>query len=332
MNKALAPRHLQLREMLLRRWKTNGLKIGDRIESQNEIIKFCNFSLITVVKTLKDLEAEGVIRRQVGKGSFLMKAPWAETFYRIGFFYNRDVVGGGIFDNAFYTRLVMAFEKQVVSDGHAFILGSFNHRKMPTEVFEALDVVVLTSVTNETRLEVANKVASQVCLIDQMVKHSKIHAYHIDFAPAFAAMVAHHAGRAVKYLYVDSAIGSSEQALRRAQAEAAVAGAPEASELRVIKIDQEAPGAEDLARLRAVLRDYPAEVIFGHCSFDWQAALGADTPPGLKIYPMTLDKHAPGLAVDAEAWMAEVLPQIYANFDNRQAAGRMHAHVATFRP
>ena len=57
----LSPRHLQLREMLFRRWKTNGAKVGDRIESQNEIIKFCDFSLITVIKTLKDLEAEGVI-------------------------------------------------------------------------------------------------------------------------------------------------------------------------------------------------------------------------------------------------------------------------------
>lgn len=73
----LTPRHLQLREMLFRRWKTNGVKTGDKIESQNEIMKFCGFSLITVIKTLKDLEAEGVIRRQVGKGSFLVKTPWS---------------------------------------------------------------------------------------------------------------------------------------------------------------------------------------------------------------------------------------------------------------
>ena len=61
-NVELTPRHLQLRELLLRRWKTKGLKAGDKIESQNEITKFCDFSLITVIKTLKDLEAEGVIR------------------------------------------------------------------------------------------------------------------------------------------------------------------------------------------------------------------------------------------------------------------------------
>ena len=97
--------------MLFRRWKTNGVKIGDKIESQNEIVKFCEFSLITVIKTLKDLEAEGIIRRQVGKGSFLVKTPWTEAHHRIGFFYNRDIVGGGIFNNDFYTKLVVALRK-----------------------------------------------------------------------------------------------------------------------------------------------------------------------------------------------------------------------------
>ena len=129
MNIELSPRHLQLRDMLFRRWKTNGVKVGDKIESQNEIVKFCEFSLITVIKTLKDLEAEGVIRRQVGKGSFLVKKPWTEAHHRIGFFYNRDIVGGGIFNNDFYTKLVVAFEKSIVSDGHEFILGSFTHQQ-----------------------------------------------------------------------------------------------------------------------------------------------------------------------------------------------------------
>ena len=32
MNIELSPRHLQLRDMLFRRWKTNGVKIGDKIE------------------------------------------------------------------------------------------------------------------------------------------------------------------------------------------------------------------------------------------------------------------------------------------------------------
>ena len=135
MKQSLAPRHLQLRELLLHRWKADGVQIGDRIESQNEIAKICDFSLITIVKTLKDLEADGIIRRQVGKGSFLVRTPWTEAHHRIGMFYNRDVVGGGIFNNDFYTRLVVGLEKAVVSDGHEFIMGSFTNAKMPMVVW-----------------------------------------------------------------------------------------------------------------------------------------------------------------------------------------------------
>ena len=54
MRQTKLPRHLQLREQLLRRWKEAGLTVGDRIESQNEILASCEFSLATVLKTLKD--------------------------------------------------------------------------------------------------------------------------------------------------------------------------------------------------------------------------------------------------------------------------------------
>ncbi|NDV00254.1 hypothetical protein GZA08_04630 [Pseudoroseicyclus sp. CLL3-39] len=317
--------------MLLRRWKANGLKVGDRIESQNEIIKFCQFSLITVVKTLKDLEAEGVIRRQVGKGSFLVRAPWAEAFYRIGFFYNRDVVGGGIFDNVFYTRMVMAFEKQVVSDGHAFIMGSFRHGNMPVEVFEALDVVVLTSVTDETGLDVIDRVASQVCLIDHVVDHPRVHSYRIDFAPAFRAMVAHHGGRPARYLYIDSELPTQELAARRRWAEDAVADAPEGSSLRMLKIDPESRSAANAEALRAELEAHPADVIFGHANAEWEQSL-EELAPGAALYPMSLDPAQRGFTVDAAGWMADVLPRIYANFEDRQAEGQIHAHTATFHP
>ena len=77
------------------------IKKGDKIESQNDIKSFCDFSLITIIKTLNDLQAEGIIERKVGKGSYLQNAPWFTSHLRIGFFYNRDVVGGGIFHNNF---------------------------------------------------------------------------------------------------------------------------------------------------------------------------------------------------------------------------------------
>ena len=44
MKKPLLSRHLQLRNMLFKHWKTKGLKKGEKIESQNDIKSFLNFS------------------------------------------------------------------------------------------------------------------------------------------------------------------------------------------------------------------------------------------------------------------------------------------------
>ena len=45
MTKLLLSRHLQLRNTLFKHWKTKGLKKGEKIESQNDIKSFCDFSL-----------------------------------------------------------------------------------------------------------------------------------------------------------------------------------------------------------------------------------------------------------------------------------------------
>lgn len=318
--------------MLFHRWKTAGLKVGDRIESQNEIIEICDFSLITVVKTLKDLEAEGVIRRQVGKGSFLLKAPWAETFYRIGLFYNRDVVGGGIFNNAFYTQMVMAFEKQVVSDGHAFVMGSFTHDKMPVEVFEALDVIVLTSLTADTSLEPLEGLSTQVCVVDQVLELPKVHSYRIDYFDAYCEMFRHLGDAPRRYLYLDSEIATTEQAQRRAWVDEAMREGHPDNELRVIKIDQEHIGSGSRASIARALAHYPAEVIFGYTNDAWVQHLNV-LAPGALVYSYSLRSDGnPGFIVDPREWMADVLPQVYANFEDRTADARVHSFKAKFRP
>lgn len=331
MSNDLAPRHLQLRELLLRRWKTNGMKVGDRIESQNEIIKFCDYSLITVVKTLKDLEAEGIIRRQVGKGSFLMRAPWAETYHRIGLFYNRDVVGGGIFNNNFYSKLVAAFETRVVTDGHAFLLGSFTHKQMPVVVWDALDAVVLTSITAETDLSFIDRTTSQISVIDQTLNDPRVHCYRIDYAPAFEGMFAQLADRSLKYLYLDSEISSSEQIARRAWMEEAFARGRSDNQLKVIRVDQESDADKNAAEIVAALESYQPDVICGYLNPGWNW-MAEKAPAGARIYPFTLEPGVAGFFVDPAEWMEALLPQIYANLGNRQQDATVHSFPARFAP
>lgn len=332
MNNDLAPRHLQLRELLFRRWKTSGVKVGDRIESQNEIIKFCDFSLITVIKTLKDLEAEGIIRRQVGKGSFLVHAPWSEAHYRVGFFYNRDVVGGGIFNNSFYTNLVVAFEKMVVTDGHAFIMGSFTHKKFPLAVWEALDMIVLTSITAETDLDFLEQTTSQTSVIDQTLPHPGVHSFRISYRDAFKKMFVNFGARPLKYLYFDSVIPSSEQKSRCVAMQAASDVGHSGNEIRIVKVDQEGDIENTIGAAADALKDYEADVILGYINRSWMPRVNEMAKPGCKIYPFTLEPGIPGFFVDPTEWMQQVLPQIYDNFENRQAKGEVHNFFAQFKP
>lgn len=331
MNQALAPRHLQLREILLRRWKTNGLKSGDRIESQNEIVQMCAFSLITVVKTLKDLEAEGVIRREVGKGSFLRKAPWTAPYHRIGFLYNRDVVGGGIFRNSFYTEIVMAFERQVVSDGHSFAMASIANRGTRLSDIDALDIAVLTAISDETEIDFIDKATSQIVLLDHVIEHPKLHCYRVDYGPAMYDLVAGQGKLPRRFVYLDTEIESSERLLRLEWARAAMAATHPDSSLAVLRVDQETGGKVALDRLLAALREKPADVIFGHASHSWPDAIRA-TLPEARVFPFTVHADTPGLYLDLEAWIADVLPRIYANFEDRQAQAAIHTFPAVFRP
>jgi len=326
LNIELSPRHLQLRDMLFRRWKTNGVRIGDKIESQNEIVKFCEFSLITVIKTLKDLEAEGVIRRQVGKGSFLVKAPWTEAHHRIGFFYNRDVVGGGIFNNDFYTKLVVAFEKGVVSDGHEFIMGSFTHKSMPIHLWDALDVVVLTGITRQTETEKLSETSSQIAIMDLVLEGLPYHAYRINFEPAFQAMFRKNETTRGKYLYLNSAIPSSEQAARLAAFKRACAACSTPQELRVISVNQESGDAD---KLESVLESYRPDVVGGYVHHSWLPMI---TATGAKVYPYGLDGTRASFTVNSSEWMQHVLSDIYANLEERRPEAKILSFPATFRP
>ncbi|PXA96209.1 hypothetical protein DMC47_18025 [Nostoc sp. 3335mG] len=329
MNVELTPRHLQLRDLLFRRWKTAGLKAGDKIESQNEITKFCDFSLITVIKTLKDLEAEGVIRRQVGRGSFLEKAPWAEAHHRVGFFYNRNIVGGGIFNNEFYTRLVIALERGIVTDGHEFVMGSFTNDKMPVYFWDRLDMVILAGITDETDISPLTETTSQIGVLDTTLRLPGIHSYGLDYGPAFVEMFARLGNRPNRVLYLDTVHTSSEQATRLEQFKAASEASAAVQILRVTKVNQEDQGS-DIKPLEETISEFQPDLICGYMHHRWHARMAEALAKPVRIYPYGLDSNRPGFVVESGAWLKTVLPSIYENLDSRRGEGGVHTFPAHF--
>ncbi|WDR02594.1 hypothetical protein PSQ19_18765 [Devosia algicola] len=331
MNTTLVPRHLQLRSMLFRRWKTVGVKIGDRIESQNDIVNFCGFSLITVIKTLKDLEAEGVIRRQVGKGSFLVKTPWAAAHWRIGMFYNRDIVGGGIFNNEFYTKLVVAFEKSVVSDGHEFILGSFTHKVMPITMWDALDAVVLTGITSETSADALANTSSQISVIDTRIEGLAVHSYRLDFEPAIRAAFGYFSAKPHRWLYLDSEIASPEQTARLSAFKKAHEELGANQRVQYINVNQES-GFNDTAGLIGALEEFRPNIVCGYVPHGWHDLINQHCSNRPQIYGYALGFDEPGFVCNTRAWMDQMIPSLQANLENRQAEPVQQVFPATFNP
>lgn len=330
-NVELIPRHLQLRDLLFRRWKTIGLREGDKIESQNEITKFCEFSLITVIKTLKDLESQGIIRRQVGRGSFLIKAPWAEAHHRVGFFYNRNIVGGGIFNNEFYTRLVIALEGSVVSDGHEFFMGSFTHEKMPVTLWDRLDMVVLTGITGETDVSFLSETTSQVSVLDAAIDQPGVHNYRLDYSPAFNEMFARLGNKPNRVLYLDTVHVSSEQEARLEAFKSACEHADAVQTLRTTKVNQE-DHVSEISDLEAVIADFQPDLICGYMHHRWYARMAECLAKPVRIYPFGLDSRRSGFVVDSDGWMKTILPIIYQKLEDRRAEGDTHSFPAYFVP
>ena len=72
---AVLPRYQKLKILLRDLSREHGLQVGDRFLSQNEIMDTYGLSFSTVTRALKELEAEGMLRRERGRGTFLAAVP-----------------------------------------------------------------------------------------------------------------------------------------------------------------------------------------------------------------------------------------------------------------
>ncbi len=329
MTKLLLSRHLQLRNTLFKHWKTKGLKKGEKIESQNDIKTFCDFSLITIIKTLNDLQAEGIIERKVGKGSYLKNAPWFTTHLRIGFFYNRDVVGGGIFHNNFYTKLVVAFEKQVISDGNEFILGSFTHKQKPVLLWDDLDAVVLTGITKKTELEDFSKTSCLLSLIDTQSDKLNNSNYRINLKPAFNEMFKFIKSKKTNILYLDSVIKSPEQKARLRDFKNVSLIHGKNHKLKFINVDQEFDIDKTDNIVKAILNTKP-DIVCGYVHPYWYELIEKVSSKKVKIYSLLIDYNKRGFIVNSSKWMKEILPDIYKRLDNRKITHQPKSYIASF--
>ena len=75
---ANVPRYEKLKQLLKEKIVEDRLNVGDRFYSQNELIKKYNLSFATVTRALNELEHEGYLVRQQGRGTFIKAIPGSD--------------------------------------------------------------------------------------------------------------------------------------------------------------------------------------------------------------------------------------------------------------
>jgi len=301
MNSSRLPKHRQLRETLLREWKYRRLKKGSAIASQTELVESCGFSLATVIKTLKDLETDGVIERKVGLGSYILNPIWETGSYQVGFYYNRDVVGGSILNNPFYGNLLRHIESTLLEKGHEFVYGSFSEEKRILESWRDLDALFLTGLSGgplATEIESGAVVAQ----LDAYTKTPLYDTFHLDASPAYERIIRYaKETAATRILYVDSIYTDPQTKHRYQQFRSLLRRIyPEAVPERIFCDAEHDLQAENLMRH---VKMNPPDSMLGYIHPLWKKSILSHSGKQIRIYNFaTKGAESENIEVDYAAW------------------------------
>ena len=82
MKSAVEPKHRQVYQALSRQIQSGKLKRGDRLPSEAELVRTFGASRITVGRAVRDLQAQGLVERRAGSGTYVraQAAPGALSF------------------------------------------------------------------------------------------------------------------------------------------------------------------------------------------------------------------------------------------------------------
>lgn len=131
------PKYHQIKNAILRDIRERGLQPGEQVPSISEIMERFNVSRITAVRSLTELENEGVVRREHGRGTFVAITNQAGDGQAV-----RKTVAMIVpnMKNPFYVEVVGSAERRLRAEGIAVELSTTDYQKELVET--ALDLVI----------------------------------------------------------------------------------------------------------------------------------------------------------------------------------------------
>ena len=119
------PLYKQIYEDIINQIRSGKLKVGDKLETQHELVKIYDVSLITVKKALSDLISEGILFARVGKGSFVARLPSKidhKKHLTVAYIL-KDL------DNPYYQNIVSSIESNLSNNDCNMMLYSSDNRR-----------------------------------------------------------------------------------------------------------------------------------------------------------------------------------------------------------
>ena len=118
------PFYKQVGEEIVKQINNGELKVGDKLETQSELVKRYDVSLITIKRALSDLISEGVLYARAGKGTYVARRPQKID-------YSKHLTIAYVLkdlDNPFYQSIVSSVERNLSKNGSNLMLYSSDNR------------------------------------------------------------------------------------------------------------------------------------------------------------------------------------------------------------
>ncbi len=180
----------QVKQKILEKIESGNYKPDERIPSERELCDTYSVSRTTIRKAIDELESEGFLNRQSGRGTFVAKSNIGIKSKTGNILFMRcvhsdiDKSTSKVKDDIFYPQILAGVEKASSENNYHCFYKIVNEKKFREEEIEKAikncDGIVCAELHSESFLECLKKTSKPVVLICPSVKDTKFDVVEID--------------------------------------------------------------------------------------------------------------------------------------------------------
>ncbi|MCG8514746.1 MAG: GntR family transcriptional regulator [Halanaerobiales bacterium] len=180
----------QIKQKIINKIKENVYRPDDKIPSERELCEIYSVSRTTIRKAIDELQAEGILCRKSGKGTFVtdkeikVREKTGNILFLRCVHSNIESSVSAVKDDVFYPKVLIGVEITASSSDYNCIIKTINENNFNQQelekVFDNVDGIVCGELHNEEFLNFLLKVPLPVVLVSPSIISSVIDIVEID--------------------------------------------------------------------------------------------------------------------------------------------------------